>query len=169
MKLFFLFIILLIGAARLGLLFFAPSSISLAEINPSDFTYLAVLKNPVIHLLLCGSLILMCLGFICLSNNKTTTQHYLSQHNKIFYCFILILIVTMGGILWFHGSYIQHEFTKLLSVLIYEAYNPQSAPGLSYYQWKYSINPAKLYLSLLIIFPLIPFFVYLRLLAASKK
>ncbi|CBJ12249.1 hypothetical protein LLO_1871 [Legionella longbeachae NSW150] len=47
-------------------------------------------------------------------------------------------------------------------MLVYEAYNPQSAPSQSYYQWKYSLNPAKVTIVLLLIPMFLPIFYYLK-------
>ncbi|ARB90980.1 hypothetical protein [Legionella longbeachae] len=152
--------ILFIGFLRIALIFTHPSEASLPQIDPNQIGYIGLLQNPVIHLLFCLSFIIMLVGFhYAFTNLELETNK--GKTNNIF-----ILIAGLVGIamiiLWYNWSYISSQFLMLSSMLAYEAYNPQSAPNQSYYQWKYSLNPAKVTIVLLFIPIFLPMFYYLK-------
>lgn len=166
-KLTLLTVILLIGFFRIALIFTTPSQAALTQIDPNQIGYISLLQNPIIHLLFCLSLIIMLCGFHYAFNNLNPGTS-LGKTNIIF---ILIagLVCIAAAILWGNWSYIHSQFITLISMLTYEAYNPQSAPNLSYYQWKYSLNPAKVTMGLLLIPMFLPLFYYLKKTRQNKN
>ncbi|KTC83831.1 hypothetical protein Lbru_1654 [Legionella brunensis] len=110
----------------------------------------------------------MLIGFRMAFNKIGALGFSFSLNNWIF-VLIAGLVCVSVTILCINWTYIHSEFTALTSMLMYEAYNPQSAPNLSYYQWKYSLNPAKVTLTLLVIPMLLPLFYYIRIISRNKK
>lgn len=160
-------VVLFIGFFRIALIFTTPSQAALTQIDPNQIGYIGLLQNPIIHLLFCLSLMIMLGGFYYAFNNLSPG----SSLDKTNIIFILIggLICIATAILWNSWSYIHSQFTTLIAMLTYEAYNPQSAPNLSYYQWKYSLNPAKVTISLLLIPMFLPLFYYLKKTRKNKN
>lgn len=155
-----LVVVLFLGFFRIALIFTTPSQATLSQIDPNQIGYLGLLQNPIIHVLFCLSLMIMLGGFYYAFNTLSPE----SSQGKTNIIFILIggLICIATAILWNNWNYIHSQFTTLLAMLTYEAYNPQSAPNLSYYQWKYSLNPAKVTMGLLLIPLFLPLFYYLK-------
>ncbi|WED44590.1 hypothetical protein [Legionella cardiaca] len=153
-----LFIIIL-AMLRLFFIFFVPPQAGLTPVDPNQIGYIGLLKNPIIQLLFCLSLIIMLFGFHLI----------LPNFNLFIFVLIIGLVCISIGILWIHWGYIHSEFGSLMSMLMYEAYNPRSAPQLGYYQWKYSLNPAKVTVGLLILPILLPLFYFVRLIRNKKR
>lgn len=159
-------VVLFIGFFRVALIFTTPFQAALTQIDPNQMGYMGLLQNPIIHVLFCLSLLIMLGGFYYAFNNLNP-ESSLGKTNIIF---ILIggLIGIAIAILWNNWNYIHSQFTTLITLLTYEAYNPQSAPNLSYYQWKYALNPAKVTMGLLLIPLFLPLFYYLKKLGKTR-
>lgn len=166
-KLTLLTVILFIGFFRIALIFTTPSQAALTEIDPNQIGYIGLLQNPIIHLLFCLSLIIMLVGFHYAFNNLSPGTSL--AKNNIILLLIAGLVCVAAAILWGNWNYIHAQFIALISMLTYEAYNPQSAPNQSYYQWKYSLNPAKVTMGLLLIPMFLPLFYYLKKTRQTKN
>lgn len=151
---------LILSAFRIAMIFTAPPEAASLP-DPNQLGYTGLLKNSIIQLLFCISFIIMLGGFSYVLSILPKEKHTTSSNiEQLIFVLIAGLTCIAASILWINWTYIHLEFRNLISMLMYESYNPLSAPHMSYYQWKYSINPAKLTVSLLIVPVLLPLLYY---------
>jgi hypothetical protein len=162
-------LVILFLCFEMALLIFIPSVSELKRIDPNQIGFLGLLQNPIIQLLFCLSLFLMLVGFVFVIYSPHNQGLSLPKNTTLLYGAMVVLSSVAVIILLVNWAYIHAEFTTLISTLFYEAYNPQAEPSLSYYQWTYSLNPAKTIVGLLLLPLFLPLFYFLRKKTRNKK
>ena len=146
---------------------YTPSQLQLklTVIDPKQIGYLGLLENPIIQLLLCLSLTIMLCGIHYVHKIFNEGQVSYTNLHTVLFILILGLLGISSHILWLNWTYIHSSFTSLMSMLLYESYNPKSVPiankndYISFLlHWTFAISPAKVTLGLLLIPLLIPLF-----------
>lgn len=146
--------LILFSCIRLSLIFFSPSFPDSTQIDPNQIGFAGLFKNPIIQLLFCFSLIIMLFGISYVDSMVQSLDSAPVRPPTISLILIFGLLSYALIILIVHWAYIDSKFVELASMLLYESYNPKSEPGMTYYQWRYSINPAKAVVSL-VLFPIL--------------
>lgn len=151
-KILIIALAVLVAICRIALIYSQPIQGGAAQITDQQLTYVALLADPILQVLVFLSLAIMSLELSWL---------YPKQFKRIAQPVSIIFAVVALVLLAMHWSYVFSEFMPIMSAVIYHAFNPNSSPDMGYYAWRYSLNPSKVFMAAIILPLIMPVFCHL--------